>query len=485
MKKNVIVPIILAGGSGSRLWPLSRQLYPKQLIALNSSRTMLQETALRLANLSEAVSPIVICNDDHRFMVAEQLRQLNICPETILLEPEGRNTAPAIAVCAMEAASRHNDPLILVLPADHFIADTQAFLSAVREGAGEAEKDRLITFGIVPDGPETGYGYIQKGVPLSSCAFAIERFVEKPDLETATSYVASGNYFWNSGMFLFKASTILEELRTLVPEILSNCEAARRKAATDLDFIRLDGPSFHASPSDSIDYAVMEKTQKGAMIPLKAGWSDLGSWEALWQVGEKDLQSNVIHGDVLTHDVRNSFLHAESRLVAAVGLENHIVVETPDAVLVSPRDRVQDVRKMVDYMRLIGRGEAISHRRVYRPWGSYETIAMDNRFQVKRITVKPGAKLSAQKHYHRAEHWVVVRGTAVVQRGDEEILLREDESIYIPLGVTHRLENPGKIPLDLIEVQSGSYLGEDDIVRFDDVYGRVKDPDAKNATPSA
>ncbi|TWI74328.1 mannose-1-phosphate guanylyltransferase/mannose-1-phosphate guanylyltransferase/mannose-6-phosphate isomerase [Desulfobotulus alkaliphilus] len=473
MKKNVIVPVILAGGSGSRLWPLSRQLHPKQLIALNSSKTMLQETVLRLSSLSEAADPIVICNDDHRFMVAEQLREVGIKPGAILLEPEGRNTAPAIGVCSIEAASRYTDPILLVLPADHFIADPSAFTEAVRKGAGEAEQGRLITFGIVPDGPETGYGYIQKGGPLDSGAFQIKRFVEKPDLETAESYVTSGEYLWNSGMFLFKASAILKEFHSLVPEILSACEAARKKAIVDLDFIRLDAPSFHASPSDSIDYAIMEKTGQGVMVPLEAGWSDLGSWEALWQVGKKDLKSNVTHGDVLTHDVRNSFLHAESRMIAAVGLENHIVVETPDAVLVSPRDRVQDVRKMVEYMRLMGREEAISHRRVYRPWGSYETIAMDNRFQVKRITVKPGAKLSAQKHYHRAEHWVVVRGTAVVERDGESILLREDESIYIPLGATHRLENPGKIPLDLIEVQSGSYLGEDDIVRFDDVYGRV------------
>ncbi|WP_342774325.1 mannose-1-phosphate guanylyltransferase/mannose-6-phosphate isomerase [Desulfobotulus mexicanus] len=473
MKKNIIVPVILAGGSGSRLWPLSRQLHPKQLIALNSSHTMLQETVLRLSRLSEAADPIVICNDDHRFMVAEQLREVGVKPGAILLEPEGRNTAPAIGVCSIEAASRYADPILLILPADHFIADPAAFIEAVRKGAGEAEMDKLITFGIVPDGPETGYGYIQKGNALDSGAFEIKRFVEKPDLETAESYVASKDYLWNSGMFLFKASAILKEFHSLVPEILSACEAARKKASVDLDFIRLDAQSFHVSPSDSIDYAIMEKTEKGLMVPMEAGWSDLGSWEALWQVGEKDLKSNVTHGDVLTHDVHNSFLHAESRMIAAVGLENHIVVETPDAVLVSPRDRVQDVRKMVEYMRLVGRQEAISHRRVYRPWGSYETVAMDKRFQVKRITVKPGAKLSAQKHYHRAEHWVVVSGTAVVERNGESILLREDESIYIPLGATHRLENPGKIPLDLIEVQSGSYLGEDDIVRFDDVYGRV------------
>jgi mannose-1-phosphate guanylyltransferase/mannose-1-phosphate guanylyltransferase/mannose-6-phosphate isomerase len=476
MKKIRIVPIILAGGSGSRLWPLSRQLHPKQLISLNSTRTMLQETVLRLKGLEGATDPIVICNDDHRFMVAEQLREVGVRTTAILLEPEGRNTAPAIAVCSIEAAERYGDPLLLILPADHFISDPSRFLEAVQCGAGEAQEGRLLTFGIVPDAPETGYGYIRKGVQLPSKAFSIGSFVEKPDSKTAEAYVNSGEYLWNSGMFLFKASTILEEFRLLVPEILSACEAARKKATVDLDFIRLDPASFHASPSDSIDYAVMERTTRGAMVPLEAGWNDLGSWEALWQVGEKDANANVMQGDVLIHDVKHSFLHAENRLIAAVGLENHIVVETQDAVLVSPRDRVQDVRKLVDAMRLARREEAISHRRVYRPWGSYETVAMDERFQVKRITVKPGAKLSVQKHYHRAEHWVVVRGTAIVRRGEEEILLREDESIYIPLGMTHRLENPGKIPLDLIEVQSGSYLGEDDIVRFDDVYGRAADP---------
>lgn len=473
MQKPLIVPVILAGGSGSRLWPLSRQMYPKQLISLNSTHTMLQETVLRLKGIAEAADPIVICNEDHRFMVAEQLREVGGHPGAILLEPEGRNTAPAIAVCSIEAKMRYGDPLLLILPADHFISDPARFVEAVHHGMAEAEAGRLITFGIVPDAPETGYGYIRKGVPLSPSTWAIGSFVEKPDSHTAEGYVNSGDYLWNSGMFLFKASVILEEFRILVPEILSACEAARKKAVVDLDFIRLDAPSFHASPSNSIDYAVMEITRRGAMVPLDAGWNDLGSWEALWQVGTKDDAANVTYGDVLVHDVKNSFLHSESRLIAAVGLENHIVVETQDAILVSPRDRVQDVRKLVDAMRLAGREEAISHRRVYRPWGSYETVAMDNRFQVKRITVKPGAKLSVQKHYHRAEHWVVVRGTAIVCRGEEEILLREDESIYIPLGMTHRLENPGKIPLDLIEVQSGSYLGEDDIVRFDDVYGRV------------
>lgn len=468
----MILPIVLAGGSGTRLWPLSRKLYPKQLLSLAGSHSMLQETVLRLEGIDGAAGPIVICNEEHRFMVAEQLRQIDVTPSAILLEPVGRNTAPAIAVSAMAAMKRYENPKLLVLPADHFIAKPDDFVDAVAKARRKAEEGRLVTFGIVPDAPETGYGYIRKGAPLAQYGFSIDRFVEKPDLKTAKKYLKSDEYLWNSGMFLFESRTLMAELEKHVPEIVSACDAALEKAEKDLDFIRLDQDSFAGCPSDSIDYAIMEKTESGVMIPLDAGWNDLGSWEALWQVGTKDADANVTSGDILTHDVKDSFLHSTTRMIAAVGLENHIVVETPDAVLVSPRDRVQDVKKLVDQLNRRERDEAVTHKRVYRPWGSYESVDTHERFQVKRITVKPGAQLSLQKHYHRAEHWVVVRGSAIVTRGEEELLLKEDESVYIPLGVTHRLENPGKIPLELIEVQSGSYLGEDDIVRFEDVYGR-------------
>lgn len=465
--------MILAGGSGTRLWPLSRHLYPKQLLALNTPKTMLQETVLRLKGLSGLVNPIVICNQTHRFMVEEQLQEAGIQAGRILLEPVGRNTAPAIAVCALEALKHHDEAFLLILPADHFITEPESFRALVEKGLEDAERGSLITFGILPDSPETGYGYIKKGEALSSGACRIGSFVEKPDLERAKEYVASGEYLWNSGMFLFKASVILEELRRFVPEILSSCEKALEKAQLDMGFIHLDSKAFADSPSDSIDYAVMEKTEKGVVLALNTVWSDLGSWEALWQVNEKDADANVAKGDVFTFDVKNSYLHAESRMLAAIGLENHIVVETSDAVLVASRDRVQEVKRVVDHMRREKREEAISHKRVYRPWGSYETVVLGDRFQVKRITVKPGGILSSQMHFHRAEHWVVVHGTALVWKNEEKILLQEDESIYIPLGTKHRLENPGKIPLELIEVQSGAYLGEDDIVRFDDVYGRA------------
>lgn len=473
MREIPMIPVVLAGGSGTRLWPLSRRLYPKQLLSLNTPRTMLQETVLRLKGLPNLVNPIVICNQAHRFMVEEQLQEAGIRAGRILLEPVGRNTAPAIAICALEALKHHDEAFLLILPADHFITEPESFRDLVRKGLHDAEDGHLITFGILPDNPETGYGYIRKGKALPSGAFRIGRFVEKPSLDLAREYLASGEYFWNSGMFLFRASAVLEELRRFVPDILSACEKALEKARTDMNFVLLDPKAFESSPSDSIDYAVMEKTEKGAVLGLDTGWSDLGSWEALWQVNEKNEDANVTKGDVFTWDVKNSYLHAESRMLAAIGLENHIVVETSDAVLVAPRDRVQEVKRVVDHMHREKREEAVSHRRVYRPWGSYETVAQGDRFQVKRITVKPGGILSSQMHFHRAEHWVVVHGTAVVWKDEEKVLLREDESIYIPLGTKHRLENPGKIPLELIEVQSGAYLGEDDIVRYDDVYGRA------------
>jgi len=470
----MLTPIILSGGSGTRLWPLSRQLYPKQLINLVDDNTLLQNTLLRLNGLERVSGPMVVCNEDHRFMVAEQIRQINAGTADIILEPVGRNTAPAIAVAALKTVQTDPDAVLLVLPADHVLSDIPAFHAALDLGYDLACQNRMITFGIVPDSPETGYGYICKGRSLDdeNKAFALEAFVEKPDRQTAETYLASGQYYWNSGIFMFKASTVLDEMAAHSPAIVDACRNALENSRQDLDFLRLDTDAFSASPSDSIDYAVMEKTNIGAVIPLSAGWNDLGSWEALWQTGQRDDLQNVIHGDVLMSNVTNSYLHAESRLVAAVGLENHVVVETKDAVLVASRDRVQDVKQLVNQLKTNARPESATHSKVFRPWGDYETIDMSDRYQVKRITVKPGAKLSLQKHFHRAEHWTVVSGTAIVTREDEQITLKEDQSTYIPLGAVHRLENPGKIQLELIEVQSGSYLEEDDIVRFDDVYGR-------------
>ena len=478
----MIVPVILSGGSGTRLWPLSRELYPKQLLNLRDDYTMLQHTMRRLIDLKDIGAPIVICNENHRFMVAEQLRNININPASIILEPVGRNTAPAVAVAAYKALNLEEDPVLLILPADHYIKNVSGFHEALRTGEHYALRNYLIAFGIVPDAPETGYGYIQKGEKLTGSAgnttdgspeaVTIGKFFEKPDLKTAKEYIDSGNYCWNSGMFMFKASGILKELKKYAPDIVDICEKSFQQGREDMDFFRLNAEAFQLCPGDSIDYAVMEKTDIGAMIPLQAGWNDIGSWEALWQIGEKDNCENVINGDVLIHDVNNCFLHASSRMVAAVGIQNHVVVETPDAVFISPRNRVQDIKHLVEKLKFNNRKEAISHRKVYRPWGSYETIEISNRFQVKRITVKPGEKLSLQKHFHRAEHWIVVSGTALVTKDGEQFVLKEDQSTYIPLGTIHRIENPGKIPLDIIEVQSGSYLGEDDIVRFEDDYGR-------------
>ncbi|MEJ2200511.1 MAG: mannose-1-phosphate guanylyltransferase/mannose-6-phosphate isomerase, partial [Desulfuromonadaceae bacterium] len=423
----------------------------------------------------ELGAPLVVCNESHRFMVAEQLRCVNQEASAILLEPVGRNTAPAVAVAALQAMADGNDPLLLVLPADHVIVDEAALRAAVAAAVGEAEKDRLVTFGIVPTGPETGYGYIRTGASLSSVdggAFEVAAFVEKPDLETARGYIAAGDYFWNSGMFLFRASVYLRELERFAPEMLTYGREALVGAIADLDFIRLDSAAFAACPGNSIDYAVMEKTSAAAVIPLAAGWSDVGSWSALWEVGAKDTEGNVIRGDVLTEGTHDCYLHAGSRMVAAVGLEGHVVVETADAVLVAAKDRVQEVKEIVAQLKRQGREEALLHRRVNRPWGTYECIGSAPRYQVKKIVVKPGASLSLQLHHHRAEHWIVVKGTARITRGEETFVISENQSTYIPLGTVHRLENPGKIPLELIEVQSGSYLGEDDIERFDDTYGR-------------
>ncbi|MEN8141435.1 MAG: mannose-1-phosphate guanylyltransferase/mannose-6-phosphate isomerase [Thermodesulfobacteriota bacterium] len=471
----MITPVILCGGSGTRLWPLSREFYPKQLLALTAEHTLLQQTARRLAKEEGILPPLVICNEEHRFLVAEQLRQCEVKPAAIILEPMGRNTAPAAALAALHAAASDPDALLLILPADHLIRDIDRFSAAVQRGIPLAQDDQLVTFGIVPLGAETGYGYIQRGEELTDCpgCFTISRFVEKPDEATAQGYVDSGDFFWNSGMFLIKASAFLQELGDHNREMANQCQAAFANSSPDLDFLRVDTEHFQACPSDSIDYAVMEKTKAGVVIPVDPGWNDIGSWAALWEVGDQDADGNVVHGDVVRHDSHNSYLHSSNRLIAAVGVEDMVVVETADAVLVSPKERVQEVKEIVTLLRQQERPEANLHRRVFRPWGCYEGIMNGERFQVKIITVNPGATLSLQMHHHRAEHWIVVRGTARITKGDKVCVLTENESTYIPLGTSHRLENPGVIPLELIEVQSGSYLGEDDIVRFEDQYGRT------------
>jgi mannose-1-phosphate guanylyltransferase/mannose-6-phosphate isomerase len=472
----MLTPVILSGGAGTRLWPLSRELYPKQLLPLTGSRTMLQQTLLRLDGLA-TTAPVIVCNEAHRFLVAEQLRQLRIEPRATILEPFGRNTAPAIALAAHAALKGHAaqanalDPVLLVLPADHVIRDIPAFHAAVRTALAAADAGQLATFGIVADAPETGYGYIQRGAP-SGAAFRIARFVEKPNHERAREFVASGDYYWNSGMFVFRARRYLQELERFAPEMARVCEAAFRAAKADLDFTRIDATLFEACPADSIDYAVMEKTADAVVVPLAAGWSDVGSWASLHAASDADARGNVTHGDVISEDTEGSYLYSESRLVAAVGLRDQVVVETKDAVLVAAKDRVQEVKRLVLRLKERGRYEHSLHREVFRPWGSYDSLESGPRFQVKLLKVKPGATLSLQMHHHRAEHWVVVAGTARITRGEEQFLLEENQSTYIPIGVRHRIENPGMIPLEIIEVQSGSYLGEDDIVRFEDQYGR-------------
>lgn len=443
---------------------------------------MLQQTVLRLMGITDCERPILICNESHRFIVAEQLRQIDIKAEAIILESIGRNTAPAVAISALTAMQQGEDPLLLVLAADHVITNLEAFHTAVATAHRAAETGALVTFGIVPSHAETGYGYIEQGSrsdwrtggDLPPGVHPVARFVEKPNLPTAQSYVESGCYLWNSGMFLFRASALIAELEQLAPQILSACRASLAAAKADLDFLRLDSETFASCPEDSIDYAVMEKTDKAVVVPLDAGWSDVGSWNALWEVSEKNADGNVIKGDVLAVDSQDSYLHsANGRLIAAVGIRDLVVVDTEDAVMVAHKGQVQQVKKIVDQLKADGRKEAAQHRVVYRPWGCYDSIDNGARYQVKRITVKPGAKLSVQMHHHRAEHWVVVSGTAKVLNGDKEVLLTENQSVYIPVGVVHALENPGKIPLELIEVQSGAYLGEDDIVRFEDKYGRI------------
>ncbi|OLU13613.1 mannose-1-phosphate guanylyltransferase/mannose-6-phosphate isomerase [Pseudomonas sp. PA1(2017)] len=470
-----MIPVILSGGNGSRLWPLSRQLNPKQFLPIaDDSLSMLQATIRRLEGLKVS-QPCLICNEEHRFLAAEQLRTLGIDNASILLEPVGRNTAPAVALAAIKALEKEHDPVLLILAADHLIKDVDAFHRAVETALPFAQAGKLVTFGIVPTHAETGYGYLQKGAAAGEGGFTVAKFVEKPDSENAERYLASGEHFWNSGMFMFRASRYLEELQRWQPEILEACRRATAQSEEDMHFVRIGKEAFAACPEDSIDYAVMEKTEDAVMVPLDAGWSDIGSWSALWDVSDKDEQGNVHKGDVLSHDSQNNYVHADYRLVTTVGVEDLIIVETKDTVMVAHKDKAQEVKRIVEQLKREERCEHLNNREVYRPWGMYDSIDNGARYQVKRITVKPGAKLSVQMHHHRAEHWIVVSGTAQVTNGDETYMVTENQSTYIPIGQIHALENPGMIPLELIEVQSGTYLGEDDIIRFSDNYGRVKE----------
>ncbi len=468
---TTVIPVILSGGAGTRLWPLSREMYPKQLLALTGKQTMLQDTVARLAKINGAIPPIAVCNEAHRFTVAEQIRALELHASAILLEPSGRNTAPAVALAALKAQDLSADATLVVAPADHVIRDVHQFSQAADVAVSLAQKDKLVTFGIVAHAPETGYGYIRRGEGAGP-AYPVAQFIEKPPLDLAVQFVATGDYYWNSGMFVFKASRYLAELQHFAPDILAACTAAYKAAKADLDFVRIDKAEFIKCRSESIDYAVMEKTKDALVLPLDVGWSDVGSWSSLFDALPADEEGNVLQGDVLTHDTHDCYVHSTSRLVAAVGMEDHIIVETKDAILVAPKDRVQDVKDLVAKIKKSGRTESALHREVFRPWGSYDSIDSGDRFQVKRLSVKPGGVLSLQMHHHRAEHWIVVQGTARITRNEQTFLLAENESTYIPVGATHRIENPGKVPLHIIEVQSGSYLGEDDIVRFEDNYGR-------------
>ncbi len=477
-----LIPVILSGGSGTRLWPLSREKHPKQLLSLISEDTLLQATVRRMDGLAnvELLAPLVVCNEEYRFVIAEQLRLMDK-KGSILLEPTGRNTAPALTLAALAAMQDGNDPVLLVMPSDHVIVDIGSFQAVVLKGMRQAIDGVIVTFGITPDAPETGYGYIQSGevIDHDNAVHSIARFVEKPDLSTAQSYLDAGTYLWNSGLFMMRASVWLAAIEKCRADILTNCRAAWTQGSVDGEFLRVDKAIFEQCPKDSIDYAVMEQLTTnnselptGVVIPLSAGWSDVGAWDSLWQVLPKDNVGNVARGDVVLNNCNNTLVISESRLVACVGIDDMVVVETPDAILVVHKDKTQDVKHIVDGLKDKGRSEGHLHRKVFRPWGWYDGVDFGERFQVKRIVVKPGAALSLQMHHHRTEHWIVVRGTARVTRGDEIFLVSENESTYIPIGTQHRLENPGCVPLEMIEVQSGSYLGEDDIVRFDDIYGR-------------
>ncbi len=463
----MLLPIIMAGGSGSRLWPLSRTAYPKQFLSLTSKGTMLQETIARLENIAHQ-DPIVICNEEHRFIVAEQLRKNKYSHNGIILEPVGRNTAPAVTLGALKAVAAGNDPILLVLAADHSISNLDAFTASIEHATEEALKGNLVTFGIMPHSPETGYGYIKKGSSLSEFSFLVDKFVEKPDADTAKCYINAGDYLWNSGLFMFKASVFLSELQKYRPDILFACQRAFDNQQLDLDFIRLDVKEFEKCPDESVDYAVMENTDKSVVVPMDANWNDVGSWSALWDISDKDKNQNSSFGDNLLVNTSKSFIHSQSRLVAAVGLENIIIVETKDAVLVADKNSVQDVKLIVNALKKQNRREHIQHKQIYRPWGMHEEIANGNRYHVNYVTVQPGKIIKPQVHYHRAEHWIVVSGTARVTAGVKTYLVTENESTYIPIGTLHSLENPGKIPLELIEIQSGAYLDDDDIVRFND-----------------
>jgi mannose-1-phosphate guanylyltransferase/mannose-6-phosphate isomerase len=477
-----VIPVVLCGGSGARLWPLSRDAYPKQFLRLLGEDSLLQQTMRRLTAIDGTGPALLVSNESSRFIAAEQLREIGIEDAQILLEPVRRNTAPAIAVAALQAVANGEDPLLLVLPSDHVIKDHAAFHTAIRDGRQAAERGDLVTFGITALRPETGYGYIRAARVGLEQAQRVVEFVEKPDHATAQRYLKSGDYYWNSGMFLFSASRYLEELTRFHPEIVEACRQALSQASIDLDFIRLD-KSYAASPDIAIDYAVMERTDRASMIAMNAGWSDIGSWTSVWEAADKDSSNNAVHGDVVLHDCENCLAHGTTRLITAVGLRNIAIVETADALLVMNTECAQDTKKLVDKLASKKRAEVTNHREVFRPWGSYDSICNGNRFQVKTIKVKPGEKLSTQLHHHRAEHWVVVTGTAKITNGERQFLLTENQSTYIPVGVVHSLENPGKLVLELIEIQSGAYLGEDDIVRLDDKYGRVAD--AKPPAPPA
>lgn len=472
----MILPVIMAGGTGSRLWPMSRELYPKQFLRLYGEQSMLQETVTRLKGL-ETSNPLVICNEEHRFLVAEQLRQINQLSNNIILEPVGRNTAPAITLAALSAIDEDYDPLLLVLAADHVIENIEAFHQAVNNAIPFAEQGKLVTFGIVPTGPETGYGYIQRGTEFnnpSAPVFRVQRFVEKPDLQTALQYLETGEYYWNSGMFLFRAKRFLEEMASYRPDILDACLKAIETAQPDeqQEFIRVDKAAFIACPDESVDYAVMEKTTEAIVVPLDAGWNDVGSWAALWEVNNKNLNGNAVTGDVFTHNATNCYINTDEKFIAAIGVENLVIVNTKDAVLIIDKSQVQDVKKVVEFLKNQERREYRVHRESYRPWGRNDNVVNTLRYHVNRLTVKPGGKSSLQMHHHRAEHWVILSGTAKVSLDDKTYLLTENQSTFIPIGSQHMLENPGKIPLEILEIQSGAYLEDDDIIRIKDHYGR-------------